>query len=156
MLFYQGIFLGTEKSREVATLCKAVAIFLHLFLLAGFSWMSVMAFDTASTFSVKGKWTTYIWSLFCIILPNFTCQATSIQTLTCQLFQSGTLIVLLQHEQSVVANTNMFFFCLTYIKGVFWEKCLDQKSYIGFLYVIQYPQSGDKYNYCHDKMWLYW
>lgn len=55
LLFYQGIFLGTEKSREVATLCKAVAIFLHLFLLAGFSWMSVMAFDTASTFSVKGK-----------------------------------------------------------------------------------------------------
>ncbi|XP_020626436.1 uncharacterized protein LOC110063780 [Orbicella faveolata] len=54
LLCYQAIFLGTAKSREVATLCKVVAIFLHLFLLAAFSWMSVMAFDTASTFSVKG------------------------------------------------------------------------------------------------------
>ena len=54
LLFYQAIFLGTAMSREVATLCKAVAIFLHLFLLAAFSWMSVMAFDTASTFTVKG------------------------------------------------------------------------------------------------------
>ena len=54
LLFYQGFFLGTKRSREMATLCKAVAIFLHLFLLAAFSWMSVMAFDTASTFTVKG------------------------------------------------------------------------------------------------------
>ena len=55
LLCYQAIFLGTEKFREVASLCKAVAILLHLFLLAGFSWMSVMAFDTAGTFTVKGK-----------------------------------------------------------------------------------------------------
>lgn len=54
LLFYQAIFLGTTKSHEVAILCKAVAIFLHFFLLAAFSWMSVMAFDTASTFTVKG------------------------------------------------------------------------------------------------------
>ena len=54
LLFYQAIFLGTAKSREVASLCKAVAIFLHLFLLAAFSGMSVLAFDTVSTFTVKG------------------------------------------------------------------------------------------------------
>ena len=54
LLCYQVIFLGAAKLREVDTLCKAVAIFLHLFLLAAFSWMSVMAFDTASTFTVKG------------------------------------------------------------------------------------------------------
>ena len=53
LLFYQAIFLGTAKSHDVASLCKAVAIFLHLFLLAAFSWMSVLAFDTASTFTVK-------------------------------------------------------------------------------------------------------
>ena len=55
LLCYQAIFLGTSKSREVATLCKAVAIFLHYCLLAAFSWMSVMAFDTARTFTGKGK-----------------------------------------------------------------------------------------------------
>jgi len=54
LLCYQAIFLGTEQSREVATLCKVVAILLHFFLLAAFSWMSVMAFDTAGTFTVKG------------------------------------------------------------------------------------------------------
>jgi len=55
LLFYQAMFLGAAKSREVAPLCKAVAIFLHFFLLAAFSWTSVMAFDTASNFTVKGK-----------------------------------------------------------------------------------------------------
>jgi len=54
LLCYQSIFLGIAKSREVATLCKVVAIFLHFFLLAAFSWMSVMAFDTADTFTIKG------------------------------------------------------------------------------------------------------
>ncbi|KAL9970851.1 hypothetical protein ACROYT_G023302 [Oculina patagonica] len=38
MLCYQVIFLGAAKSKEVDTLCKAVAIFLHFFLLATFSW----------------------------------------------------------------------------------------------------------------------
>ena len=57
LLCYQAIFLGSAKSKEVDTLCKAVAIFLHFFLLAVFSWMSVMAFDTASTFTVQGKLT---------------------------------------------------------------------------------------------------
>ena len=55
LLFYQAMFLGTAKSREVAPLCKAVAILLHFFLLAAFSWTSVLAFDTASNFTVKGK-----------------------------------------------------------------------------------------------------
>ena len=54
LICYQAIFLGAAKSREVDALCKAVAIFLHFFLLAAFSWMSLMAFDTASTFTVKG------------------------------------------------------------------------------------------------------
>ncbi|KAL9970852.1 hypothetical protein ACROYT_G023303 [Oculina patagonica] len=53
LLFYQAIFLSAAKSKEVDTLCKAVAVFVHFFLLATFSWMSIMAFDTASTFTVK-------------------------------------------------------------------------------------------------------
>ena len=56
LLCYQAVFLGAAvKPRKVDALCKVVAIFLHFFLLAAFSWMSVMAFDTASTFTVKGK-----------------------------------------------------------------------------------------------------
>ena len=57
LLCYQAIFLGVEKSTEVEPLCKAVAILLHFFVLAAFSWMSVMAFDTTKTFTVKGKFT---------------------------------------------------------------------------------------------------
>ncbi len=57
LLCYQAIFLGAAKSKEVDILCKAVAIFVHFFLLAAFSWMSIMAFDTASRFTVQGKLT---------------------------------------------------------------------------------------------------
>ena len=57
LLCYQSVFLGAAKSTEVDPLCKAVAIFLHFFILVAFSWMSVMAFDTASTFTVQGKLT---------------------------------------------------------------------------------------------------
>lgn len=55
LLCYQTIFLGAAKSKEIDVLCKAVAIFLHFFILAAFSWMCAMAFDTANAFSVKGK-----------------------------------------------------------------------------------------------------
>ena len=55
LLCFQAIFLGVAKSSEVNSLCKAVAIFLHFFILAAFSWMSVMAFDTANTFTVRGE-----------------------------------------------------------------------------------------------------
>ena len=54
IMCYQIIFLCSEKSKEVDAVCKAVAICLHFFVLAAFSWMSVMAFDTASTFKVEG------------------------------------------------------------------------------------------------------
>lgn len=55
LLCYQTIFLSAAKSKEIDVLCKAVAIFLHFFILAAFSWMCAMAFDTANAFSVKGK-----------------------------------------------------------------------------------------------------
>ena len=42
-------------SKEVEGVCKAIAIGLHFFALAAFSWMSVMAFDTACTFTVQGQ-----------------------------------------------------------------------------------------------------
>ena len=42
-------------SKEVEGVCKAIAIGLHFFALAAFSWMSVMAFDTASTFTAQGQ-----------------------------------------------------------------------------------------------------
>ena len=54
MMCYQIIFLCSEKSKDVDVVCKAVAICLHFFVLAAFSWMSVMAFDTASTFKLQG------------------------------------------------------------------------------------------------------
>ena len=59
LLCYQAIFLTLRKSTEVDALCKVVAIFLHFFILAAFAWMSVMAFDTANTFSTKGKRNNY-------------------------------------------------------------------------------------------------
>ena len=55
LLCYQIIFLCAVKAKEVDAVCKAVAICLHFFVLTAFSWMSVMAFDTASTFKVQGK-----------------------------------------------------------------------------------------------------
>jgi len=55
LLCYQIIFLCAVKSNEVDAVCKAVAVCLHFFVLTAFSWMSVMAFDTASTFKVQGK-----------------------------------------------------------------------------------------------------
>ena len=54
IMCYQIIFLCIKKSKEVDAVCKAVAICLHFFVLAAFSWMSVVAFDTASTFKVQG------------------------------------------------------------------------------------------------------
>ena len=55
LLCYQTIFLAVQKANEVDGLCKAVAILLHFFILAAFSWMSVMAFNTANAFTVKGE-----------------------------------------------------------------------------------------------------
>ena len=52
---YQVIFLFTEKSKEVDAVCKVVAICLHFFVLAAFSWMSIMSFDTSNTFKIQGK-----------------------------------------------------------------------------------------------------
>ncbi|XP_068690966.1 uncharacterized protein [Montipora foliosa] len=55
LLCYQIIFRFTAISKEVEGLCTAVAIGLHYFFLAAFTWMSVIAFDTASTFQVQVK-----------------------------------------------------------------------------------------------------
>ena len=54
LVWYQIIFRLSEVSKDVEGLCKAVAISLHFFFLAAFSWMSIMAFDTAKTFKVQG------------------------------------------------------------------------------------------------------
>ena len=55
LLCYQTIFLCTAKATEVVALCKAVAIFLHFFILVAFAWMTVMGFDTAKTFTMQGE-----------------------------------------------------------------------------------------------------
>ena len=55
LLCYQVIFFFIEKSKEVEAACKAIAIGLHFFVLAAFTWMSVIAFDTANTFQAQGK-----------------------------------------------------------------------------------------------------
>ena len=60
LLCYQTIFLSAAKSKKIDVVCKAVAIFLHFFILAAFSWMCTMAFDTANAFSVKGKSTKHL------------------------------------------------------------------------------------------------
>ena len=54
LLIYQVCFFLTGQT-ERRGVCSAVAILLHYFLLASFTWMSVMAFDVARTFSSKGK-----------------------------------------------------------------------------------------------------
>ena len=56
LLCYQVLFLFVEKPKEVEAFCKAVAICIHFFILAAFSWMSVMALDTAKTFKVQCKY----------------------------------------------------------------------------------------------------
>ena len=54
MLCNHIIFLCVDKFQQVELYCKAIAICLHFFLLASFSWMSVMAFETANAFKVYG------------------------------------------------------------------------------------------------------
>ena len=54
VLIYQVCFFLTGQT-ERRGVCSAVAIVLHYFLLASFTWMSVMAFDLALTFASKGK-----------------------------------------------------------------------------------------------------
>ena len=56
LLCYQALFQSAEKSTEVPILCQAVAILLHFFVRSAFSWMTVMAKDTANTFTTTGKW----------------------------------------------------------------------------------------------------
>ena len=56
LLCYHALFLSAEKSTEVPILCQAVAILLHFFVRSAFSWMTVMAKDTASTFTTTGNW----------------------------------------------------------------------------------------------------
>ena len=54
MLCKNIIFLCADKFQQVELFCKAIAIFLHFLVLASFSWMSVMTFDTANAFNVYG------------------------------------------------------------------------------------------------------
>ena len=54
LVWYQIIFRLSAVYKDVEGLCKAVAICLHFFFLAAFSWMSVIAFDTTNTFKVQG------------------------------------------------------------------------------------------------------
>ena len=54
LLIYQVCFFLTGQT-ERRGVCSAVAIVLHYFLLASFTWMSVMAFDIAKTFTSKGR-----------------------------------------------------------------------------------------------------
>ncbi|PFX13285.1 G-protein coupled receptor Mth2 [Stylophora pistillata] len=59
-LCYQAFFLSSKKSTEVPLLCQLVAILLHFFVLSTFSWMAVMALDTACTFTTTGN-LMYCW-----------------------------------------------------------------------------------------------
>ena len=54
LLIYQVCFFLTGQT-ERRGVCSAVAIVLHYFLLASFTWMSVMAFEVARTFTIKSK-----------------------------------------------------------------------------------------------------
>ena len=54
LLIYQVCFFLTGQY-ERRGVCSAVAIVLHYFLLASFTWMSIMAFDVAKTFTSEGK-----------------------------------------------------------------------------------------------------
>ena len=61
LLIYQVCFFLTGQT-ERRGVCSAVAIVLHYFLLASFTWMSVMAFEVARTFTTKGKSALYFFS----------------------------------------------------------------------------------------------
>ena len=54
MLLYHTVFLLTGQN-DRPSLCTAVSVLLHYFLLSSFCWMSVMAFDVAKTFGTKGN-----------------------------------------------------------------------------------------------------
>ena len=53
LAFQVGFFLNGVTGRPV--LCSAVAVLLHYFLLASFTWMNVLAIDMAFTFVSLGK-----------------------------------------------------------------------------------------------------
>ncbi|XP_048587120.1 uncharacterized protein LOC116611687 isoform X2 [Nematostella vectensis] len=52
LLVYQVFFL-TLGFNQISGFCVAVAVIVHYFLLASFSWMSVMAYDVMKTFASK-------------------------------------------------------------------------------------------------------
>ena len=67
LLIYQVCFFLTGQT-ERRGVCSAVAIVLHYFLLASFTWMSVMAFDVARTFSSKSMSNVFTFLLQHILL----------------------------------------------------------------------------------------
>ena len=81
LLIYQVCFFLTGQT-ERRGVCSAVAIALHYFLLASFTWMSVMAFDVARTFSSKSKSSVFIF-LLRPVQTNATCCANMVGTTCC-------------------------------------------------------------------------
>ena len=65
MLSYHTVFLLTGQMNR-PSLCTAVSVLLHYFLLSSFCWMSVMAFDVAKTFGTKGN--IYVDINYCIVV----------------------------------------------------------------------------------------
>ena len=65
MLSYHTVFLLTGQT-DRPSLCTAVSVLLHYFLLSSFCWMSVMAFDVAKTFGTKGN--IYVDINYCIFV----------------------------------------------------------------------------------------
>ena len=54
MLLYHIFFLLTGQT-DKPSICMAVSVLLHYFLLSSFCWMAVMAFDVEKTFGAKGN-----------------------------------------------------------------------------------------------------
>mgnify|MGYP001794652003 CR=1 FL=1 len=54
LLIYQSLFFLTGQT-HLKHFCVVVAVFLHYFFLAMFSWTSIFAFDVTATFTTKGE-----------------------------------------------------------------------------------------------------
>ena len=54
LILYQALLLVSYLATSQSTACKGVAVLLHFMILSAFTWMTIMSYDVAKTFAMKG------------------------------------------------------------------------------------------------------
>ena len=54
LILHQALLLVSYLATSQSTACKGVAVLLHFMILSAFTWMTIMSYDVAKTFAMKG------------------------------------------------------------------------------------------------------